>query len=167
MCSSTSHSHKNNLFLTNNVDQSRAATVASLETSTGTLLNDVTKSVYHINVNQQKIEAELKSLQTLSSNFNKNVGRWLGLYRDLNESLKQLGDVANWSTVIEADMRFICRVLDNSAALMTGQEEGLTENQGSLEISQQASAAEPSENTTPETAAGASVANPENDHGKR
>jgi len=58
----------------------------------------------------------------MTNNFNKNVSRWLSLYKDLNEGLKQLGDVANWASVIEADMRFICRVLDNSAALMTGQQ---------------------------------------------
>ena len=41
---------------------------------------------------------------------------WQASYRSLCESMKQLGDVAHWASVVEADMSFICRVLDNAVA---------------------------------------------------
>lgn len=40
-------------------------------------------------------------------------------YDDFNEALKELGDIVNWTSVIENDMRFICKSLDNATAILS------------------------------------------------
>jgi len=37
--------------------------------------------------------------------------------KDFNNSIKELGDIANWCKVIEADMRFTAKALDNTIAV--------------------------------------------------
>lgn len=50
----------------------------------------------------------------------RQVNRWMLQYDEFNEALKELGDVVNWANVIESDMRFICKSLDNAAVTLTG-----------------------------------------------
>lgn len=77
---------------------------------------------------------------SLPSELSRQTQKWIGAYKSLNESLKQLGDVANWSSVVEADMRFIARVLDNSVTVAQGTSTSSTPSSSS-----------PAPSTTPST----------------
>ena len=45
------------------------------------------------------------------------VERWSGLYGNLNDSIKELGDLVNWATVIEEDMQAIAISLSTIIAI--------------------------------------------------
>ncbi|KXJ04725.1 Biogenesis of lysosome-related organelles complex 1 subunit 1, partial [Exaiptasia diaphana] len=63
-------------------------------------------------VNQKKLESEAKLLQAHVGHFSKQTSLWLQMVENFNQSLKELGDVENWSRVIEADMTSIASALE-------------------------------------------------------
>lgn len=72
-------------------------------------LNDGVEEVY---LNQKKLEAESKQLQLHTAQFSKQTIQWLQLAEGFNQALKELGDVENWSQVIEAEMTTIAGALE-------------------------------------------------------
>ncbi|RKO87724.1 GCN5-like 1, partial [Blyttiomyces helicus] len=58
--------------------------------------------------NQRELETDAKALQLAAARYTKQTTQWLALVEDLNESLKELGDVRNWARTIETDMRIVC-----------------------------------------------------------
>ena len=72
-------------------------------------LNDGVEEVYQ---NQKKLEAESKQLQAHAAQFSKQTIQWLQLAEGFNRALKELGDVENWSQVIEAEMTTIAGALE-------------------------------------------------------
>lgn len=63
-------------------------------------------------VNQRKLETEAKQLQAHAVRFSKQTVQWLQMLEAFNKALKELGDVENWSRVIEADMTAIASALE-------------------------------------------------------
>ncbi|XP_068671512.1 biogenesis of lysosome-related organelles complex 1 subunit 1-like [Montipora foliosa] len=63
-------------------------------------------------VNQRKLETEAKQLQVHAVRFSKQTVQWLQMLESFNKALKELGDVENWSRVIEADMIAIASALE-------------------------------------------------------
>ncbi|XP_044184193.1 biogenesis of lysosome-related organelles complex 1 subunit 1-like isoform X2 [Acropora millepora] len=62
--------------------------------------------------NQRKLETEAKQLQAHAMRFSKQTVQWLQMLESFNKALKELGDVENWSRVIEADMTAIASALE-------------------------------------------------------
>jgi nucleoside phosphorylase len=52
---------------------------------------------------------EAATIGEMADHFNRRVTTWCGSYIALNEAIKQLGDVAQWTQVVEADMDFIAK----------------------------------------------------------
>ena len=71
--------------------------------------------------NQNALEAEAKTLQTQSARFAKQTKQWLTLYKQLNDQLKECGDVRNWAVTIERDMLSVASALAHTVSLATGQ----------------------------------------------
>jgi len=69
------------------------------------LLINLNTQVAVLHANQQIIDKETKQLRNECFNFYKEAKNWIGIYDELNESLKQLGDVVNWAKTIEEDLR--------------------------------------------------------------
>lgn len=65
-------------------------------------------------VNQKRIDAETKQLQGNVQQFAKQAANWLKLIEELNRSLRELGDVVNWSRHIELEMRTIATSLESA-----------------------------------------------------
>ncbi|EGF77576.1 hypothetical protein BATDEDRAFT_91571 [Batrachochytrium dendrobatidis JAM81] len=61
--------------------------------------------------NEKGIEHDSKLLQTQLATYQKQTKQWLSLVDQLNSSLKSLGDLTNWSGVIERDMQEIALTL--------------------------------------------------------
>jgi len=55
------------------------------------------------------MEAEAANLALMSDNFYRRATTWSGSYMALNEAIKQLGDVVQWTQVVEADMQYIAK----------------------------------------------------------
>lgn len=65
-------------------------------------------------LNQKKLDAEAKQLQTSATNFAKQTQSWLHLVESFSSALKEIGDVENWARSIEGDMRTIATALEYS-----------------------------------------------------
>jgi hypothetical protein len=65
-------------------------------------------------LNQRKLDAEAKQLQTNATNFAKQTQSWLHLVESFSNALKEIGDVENWARSIEGDMRTIATALEYS-----------------------------------------------------
>ncbi|XKL65745.1 hypothetical protein PGB90_009165 [Kerria lacca] len=84
--------------------------------------NDITQAlVEHLNLgvaqaylNQKKIEEEVKQLHYNMSQFSKQTQQWVTLIEGFNGALKQIGDLENWSRIMENDMKFISEVLEHT-----------------------------------------------------
>lgn len=53
------------------------------------------------------MEQEAANMALMADNFHRRAAAWSGSYLALNEAVKQLGDVAQWTQVVDADMKFI------------------------------------------------------------
>eukprot|EP01016_Furgasonia_blochmanni_P022152 TRINITY_DN2420_c0_g1_i8.p2 TRINITY_DN2420_c0_g1~~TRINITY_DN2420_c0_g1_i8.p2 ORF type:complete len:116 (+),score=28.01 TRINITY_DN2420_c0_g1_i8:329-676(+) len=69
------------------------------------MLHHMNDKVFVLHNNQQIIDKETKQLRAECIKFYKEANNWVALYNDLNESLKQLGDVVNWGKTIEDDLK--------------------------------------------------------------
>ena len=58
--------------------------------------------------NQHLLDAEAKEVSSQAERFKKLSHEWFGLFEKFNLSLKELGDMSNWATVIETDAREVC-----------------------------------------------------------
>eukprot|EP01017_Pseudomicrothorax_dubius_P037111 TRINITY_DN5395_c0_g1_i1.p2 TRINITY_DN5395_c0_g1~~TRINITY_DN5395_c0_g1_i1.p2 ORF type:complete len:128 (-),score=51.00 TRINITY_DN5395_c0_g1_i1:169-552(-) len=77
------------------------------------LVEPVTKEMFHnlndrvliLHNNQIIIERETKELKNECVKFYKEANQWMDLYNQLNEALKEVGDVVNWANVIQEDLK--------------------------------------------------------------
>lgn len=65
-------------------------------------------------MNQKKIEEEVKQLHFNMAQFSKQTHQWVTLIDGFNGALKQIGDLENWSRIIESDMKFIAESLEHA-----------------------------------------------------
>ena len=103
--------------LNKSTDASRNQFVRSVEQLTETTLSDisaVSKKTYNT---QKQIEAEAIKLHEKAQTISQQSKDWAANLKDFNNAVKELGDVANWASVIESDMTFIAKALDNTVTL--------------------------------------------------
>ncbi|XP_029179568.2 biogenesis of lysosome-related organelles complex 1 subunit 1-like isoform X1 [Acropora millepora] len=89
----------------------REAVVASSQL-TFKMMDALNSGVEKAYFNQRKLETEAKQLQAHAMRFSKQTVQWLQMLESFNKALKELGDVENWSRVIEADMTAIASALE-------------------------------------------------------
>ncbi|TPX38180.1 hypothetical protein SmJEL517_g00243 [Synchytrium microbalum] len=66
---------------------------------------------------QRELEAESKRLEAAAVEFSKQTRLWLALVNQFNDGLKELGDVQNWSGIIEKDVRSIVGTMERVAGI--------------------------------------------------
>ncbi|CAD5117398.1 DgyrCDS6172 [Dimorphilus gyrociliatus] len=89
----------------------REAIAAASEFSSA-LVDHLNVGVSQAYINQKKLDTETRMLQSSVTSFNKQTVLWLKLVEDLKNSLKELGDVENWSKSIESDMKTVASALE-------------------------------------------------------
>lgn len=94
------------------VEHLRREAVAASSRLTYKLMDTLNTGVEQAYVNQRKLETEAKQLQAHAARFSKQTVQWLQMLEAFNKALKELGDVENWSRVIEADMTAIASALE-------------------------------------------------------
>ena len=93
-------------------EQAQLAFGTSLENLTSSVLVDVSTISKQVYTTQKQIEQDTAQLEQQTIKILNESKDWNNNLRQFNNNLKQLGDIVNWSQVIEADMRFIAKGLD-------------------------------------------------------
>ncbi|KAM9956485.1 hypothetical protein ACTFIR_003201 [Dictyostelium discoideum] len=102
--------HQNKLKEENEVLKKEA--IASMGVVTNGLIDSVNTGVACIFANQKKLETEARLLQANTAKFSKQTNQWIHLIENFNNSLKEIGDVENWSKKIESDMHNISDIIE-------------------------------------------------------
>ncbi|KAL9642119.1 hypothetical protein ABK040_007124 [Willaertia magna] len=88
-------------------EKKRIKAKESLHHFSNELVTQTNKDVVKVFQNQQAIETEAKQLQAQIEKFNKQTVQWLQAFQQLNQTIKELGDVENWSNHINNDIKYI------------------------------------------------------------
>eukprot|EP00842_Homolaphlyctis_polyrhiza_P000490 jgi/Hompol1/1441/HPOL_004353-RA len=83
----------------------------TLKSLTELVSNANNASVSQVFLNEKQIEMDAKRLQTQLGIYHSQTQQWLELVDQFNASLKTLGDVENWSGVLERDIQEITMTL--------------------------------------------------------
>eukprot|EP01132_Coremiostelium_polycephalum_P008550 gene8550-10514_t len=93
-------------------EQLRKEAISSVGNVTNGLMDSVNSGVACVFINQKKLENEARILQNNTAKFSKQTNQWISLIDNFNNSLKEIGDVENWSRTIENDMKNILQTID-------------------------------------------------------
>ncbi|KAI8089644.1 biogenesis of lysosome-related organelles complex 1 subunit 1 [Halteromyces radiatus] len=93
-------------------DQLRKEALNTTHTLTDTVSDHVNQGVSTMFAKQKALEQASKELATQTSRYTKQTKQWLTLVDDFNDALKELGDVKNWTQVMEQDMKTVMATLD-------------------------------------------------------
>ncbi|KAJ3189897.1 hypothetical protein HDU85_000183 [Gaertneriomyces sp. JEL0708] len=93
-------------------DRLRRETENKLNALADSLAETVNVGVASAFASEQAIEAETKRLQAGIMTYQKQTKMWLGKIAEVNDALKELGDIQTWSQAIERDMKDICLVIE-------------------------------------------------------
>ena len=76
-----------------------------------TNLNVLTQSINQSFNNQKKIENQLLRLQNDSKKINDEIERWIAINQTINQSMKEMGDVVNWSNHLDNELTHVAQSL--------------------------------------------------------
>ncbi len=93
-------------------DELHRQVVASVGDVSSGLLDSVNKDVAQAFLNEKQIESEIAKLQAETAEFVKRSQQWVSLVSGFNTSIKEIGDVENWSRTIESDMNDVATRLE-------------------------------------------------------
>ncbi|KAI9354860.1 general control of amino acid synthesis-like protein [Zopfochytrium polystomum] len=88
--------------------QEAAASIADLADALTETLNVRVATAFQA---QKDVEVEAKRLQAAVARYNKQTALWVGLVGQLNNALKELGEVRNWAKAIEKDVTLVTDTL--------------------------------------------------------
>eukprot|EP00123_Amoebidium_parasiticum_P009081 comp19221_c0_seq1/m.21982 comp19221_c0_seq1/g.21982 ORF comp19221_c0_seq1/g.21982 comp19221_c0_seq1/m.21982 type:complete len:128 (-) comp19221_c0_seq1:367-750(-) len=95
-------------------DKLRKEALASVEAVSHGMVDSLNGTVAEIFQNQRQLELETKNVTALTAKFSKQASQWITMMESFNQALKEIGDVENWSRVIETDMRVVAGVLEHT-----------------------------------------------------
>lgn len=93
-------------------EQLRKRATETLNKTTKELTIDVNALVVQVFRQQQQLEQQAKHLHQQAQKFSKHTAQWLQLFTQLNQSIKELGDVENWAQHISADVSQVVKNVD-------------------------------------------------------
>jgi len=94
------------------VEIKRQQALSAATNLTSHLVDHLNEGVAQAYLNQRKLDAEAKQLQTNITQFSKSATQWMTLMEGVNKAVNELGDLSNWSRAIESDMRTISSALE-------------------------------------------------------
>lgn len=96
----------------NELEKKRFKAIDSTNKFSQLVLDRLNKDVTEAFINQKKIDAKIRLLNQNTAQFLKQNQLWIQTLENFNSSLKELGDVENWSKKIVTDMEIINSTLD-------------------------------------------------------
>eukprot|EP01147_Barroeca_monosierra_P004127 gene4127-62_t len=68
---------------------------------------DLNAEVSQVFANQKAIDSEIQSMQEALARQKRATAKWSTSVKKFNQSLKEIGDVENWTEILENDMRIV------------------------------------------------------------
>lgn len=87
--------------------------IVAAHSLTDSVVDHLNLRVSHAYNSQKRLDVECKKLENNSANLVKHTEQWVELVQQMNQSLKEIGDVESWSKVIERDITLISNVLEH------------------------------------------------------
>lgn len=109
--------HQSNMnTLRTNAYKAHVKLVSSTTTAAVVAARDSNAALAEIFQNEQQLETQIKELAVQTEHFRKRMGQWTQHFLKLNQSMKELGDVHNWSQSIHKDIDATLTILDEVSA---------------------------------------------------
>jgi hypothetical protein len=99
------------------VTQSRTAVLQSLDSLSSLLVRDLNSSTSSLFHHQRALDSETKKFLTSTNKFSKQIEQWQTSYNELNEAVKELGDISNWAKELDEEMAAIAVALSTVMAI--------------------------------------------------
>jgi hypothetical protein len=113
MLSSMVKDHKSKQSRHNQLQEKRKQeAIGSLYKLNEGLLQSVNQGVSTAYKNQRQLDNELKQLQVQTTRFVRLANSWSSDLKAFHSALKELGDVENWATSIESDLKDVVQTID-------------------------------------------------------
>ena len=94
------------------IDEKRKTMYACAAAANKALLSSVNDGVAQVHENEKQLEIESKKLHDETALFVKQTSQWLDMYKRLNNSMNELGDVETWAKRVQAEMKTIASSLE-------------------------------------------------------
>eukprot|EP00744_Colponema_vietnamica_P004485 GILI01006687.1.p1 GENE.GILI01006687.1~~GILI01006687.1.p1 ORF type:complete len:152 (-),score=47.63 GILI01006687.1:84-539(-) len=109
--------HQTNMaVLRNNAYKAHVKLVNSSSNAAVVAARDSNAALAEVFQNEQQLEAQIKELAAQTEHFRKRMGQWSQHFLKLNQAMKELGDVHNWSQSIHKDIDSTVTILDEVSA---------------------------------------------------
>ena len=94
------------------IEEKRKNMYACAAAANKALLSSVNDGVAQVHENEKQLEIESKKLHDETALFVKQTSQWLDMYKRLNNSMNELGDVETWAKRVQAEMKTIASSLE-------------------------------------------------------
>ena len=94
------------------IEEKRKTMYACAAAANKALLSSVNDGVAQVHENEKQLEIESKKLHDETALFVKQTSQWLDMYKRLNNSMNELGDVETWAKRVQAEMKTIASSLE-------------------------------------------------------
>ena len=94
------------------IEEKRKNMYACAVAANKALLSSVNDGVAQVHENEKQLEIESKNLHDETALFVKQTSQWLDMYKRLNNSMNELGDVETWAKRVQAEMKTIASSLE-------------------------------------------------------
>ena len=85
------------------LEEKRKVMYACAAAANQSLLSSINDGVAQVHENEKQLEIESKKLHDETALFVKQTSQWLNMYKRLNNSMNDLGDVETWETGTSRD----------------------------------------------------------------
>jgi len=93
-------------------EKKRQETLAAANSLTQAMVDHLNLGVAQAYLNEKKLDSEMRTLTTNTTQFAKQTQQWLSLIDNFNTALKELGHVQSWAKAIDADVKTITSCLE-------------------------------------------------------
>ena len=94
------------------IEEKRKTMYACAAAANKALLSSVNDGVEQVHENEKQLEIESEKLHDETALFVKQRSQWLDMYKRLNNSMNELGDVETWAKRVQAEMKTIASSLE-------------------------------------------------------
>jgi biogenesis of lysosome-related organelles complex 1 subunit 1 len=94
------------------LEEKRKVMYACAASANQALLSSINDGVAQVHENEKQLEIESKKLHDETAAFVKQTSQWLNMYKRLNNSMNELGDVETWAKRIQAEMKTVASSIE-------------------------------------------------------